>query len=103
MQLLPHWTVDVTNSLLLTGRVTCDHWDDIDPLLMQIEHLVGNVMISHDQPEWRMRQYEANAHPYLMVRLNVHIRTESSKLTVDKTHVTRVLDDYQWRDTKEMG
>ena len=96
--LLPSWTVDVTETLCLTGRVTIDHWDDIDGLLNKMEYLVGGVQITVDQPEFRTRRYEANAHPYLTVRLDVMVRDTSSKLTVDKTPVTRVLQDYSWKD-----
>jgi hypothetical protein len=99
-ELLPNPLFEFQGELVITGRISVDHFDDIDPLLTQLQHRIGNLVIDSDEPELRVRVYRASGHPYLSVKLRVAVNDNSGQLLVSCRPNENPFWDYYWIDQK---
>lgn len=100
LDLLPDPVIEFQGELVLTGRMSANHWDDVDPLLTQLQHRVGNLLLDSDEPELRIRVFRASGHPYLTVKLRVTVPSSSEQLIVGCRIHDNPIWEYYWIDKK---
>lgn len=98
--LLPNPILEFPGELTLVGRCSVHHWDDIDPLLSKLQHIVGDLFVEVDDPGLRVRTYKASGHPFLTVRLRVEVVADSELLAPGVRPNDNPLWDYFWIDRK---
>lgn len=100
LSILPAARIEFHGELVLIGRLEVEHWDELGPLLTQLQHRIGSLYLESDEPELRIRVYQATGHPYLTVKLRVTVPPESVLLQVGSRLNDNPIWEYFWVDHK---